>query len=495
MIARALQSFRPAPPEQRVDHWHIAPGIDVLAYSFSWLWLLIPFWFFGPKHPEDYLWYWILGNSFSTSHRHLTMPYVYFDRQVFGTQVGRFLVVPSLLLAGFLFCGLYRSWKIPAGFFDLTDALVGTMAVLLLLQWRRFDQLAKPSAPLLGALVAAPLTALAALWAWPAGIDHTSHALAFGVGLLGLTLWQAREAGSTESAFARTGTPALSALLLLGAAWSAAGTAAAVGPSERLRMVLVTGGIAAFAGAWNIWHVYMQKYGILRMYAAKSGLPREKWVPGWVDRFLVFGWLPAYLMYLPTAARPLLAEHAPTVSHWLLPILDRLDAIAVVGLPVAVAIGIASVASYFWHEYQAAGLSNPARNLMGLGTVLLALTFFFFDPFEAYVAYGFSHAVEYTVFVWAFQRRRYREPLAHRPLLGTLLAWPVVYYVGFTLLIGGAYGFLEYGQGRLYDARLTVAGTPVRSWIFYWTVWQSMAHFYFDSFLWKMRLPEVRASL
>ena len=132
---------------------------------------------------------------------------------------------------------------------------------------------------------------------------------------------------------------------------------------------------------------------------------------------------------------------------------------------------------------------------MGVGTTLLGLTFFVWSPLEVYVAYGFSHAVEYMVFVWAFQRRRYREPLAHKPLLQRLLRSPLSFYIVFFALVGGVFAGVQYGGGTLYQDPWKVLGAPVRSWVFYWTVWQSMAHFYFDSFLWKMRLPEVRASL
>ncbi|MCO4745425.1 MAG: hypothetical protein KC912_11600 [Proteobacteria bacterium] len=488
--------FWPAPPDQRVEHWHVSPGIDTLAYSFSWVWLLIPFLIFGPEHPQDYLWYWIVGNSFGFAHRHLTMPYVYFDAQVFKTQAARFLVVPSFLFAGFLASGLYRSWRIPAGFFDRTDGLALAAGAFLLVQWWRSDKLGMPlSKPLLGMLTIAPLALVAGLLAWPVGPEHSTVSIAMIAGWFGLSAWLARESRGSGTTFVSYAAPIAIALLLAAAVASSSQAPVPLGPSAKMRVPILVGGIAAFAGAWNIWHVYMEKYGILRMYAAKSGVSEDVRVPGWVDRLLVFGWLPAYLFFLPIAATPILKRHAPSVLVWLQPILDQLQTAATIGLPVSLLLGLASVGAYFWYEYRASGLANYARLGMGVGTVLLALTFFFFDPFEAYVAFGFSHAVEYIVFVWAFQRRRYRAPLAHKPLLGRMLKHPFVYYGVFFAIVCSSYAVLEYGSGRLYEGSLKAFGTPVRSWIFYWTIWQSMAHFYFDSFLWKMRLSEVRASL
>jgi len=61
---------------------------------------------------------------------------------------------------------------------------------------------------------------------------------------------------------------------------------------------------------------------------------------------------------------------------------------------------------------------------MALGTTLLSSTFLFVHPIKAYLTYAFSHAVEYMVFVWAFQHRRYAQPLAHHPWLGWALQRP-----------------------------------------------------------------------
>jgi len=32
-------------------------------------------------------------------------------------------------------------------------------------------------------------------------------------------------------------------------------------------------------------------------------------------------------------------------------------------------------------------------------------------------------------------------------------------------------------------------------WAFYWSVYQSLVHFYYDGFLWKMRMPWVQANI
>ena len=61
--------------------------------------------------------------------------------------------------------------------------------------------------------------------------------------------------------------------------------------------------------------------------------------------------------------------------------------------------------------------------------------------------------------------------------------------VGFTYLkYFGKYIFTDHDRPEFLDFRVT-------TWFFYWTVYQSMVHFYFDGFLWKMRLPATRANI
>jgi len=114
-----------------------------------------------------------------------------------------------------------------------------------------------------------------------------------------------------------------------------------------------------------------------------------------------------------------------------------------------------------------------------------------------YMALAFGHAVEYMVFVWAFQRRRYARPLAHDPLLGRLLRYPLAAYGVFTIgaavlfVLGSYWGVLIFRD----QPRPELFGAPLALWFGFWAVYQSMVHFYFDGFLWKMRLPELRAQL
>ncbi len=78
------------------------------------------------------------------------------------------------------------------------------------------------------------------------------------------------------------------------------------------RAQILVAGVVFAAGAWNIWHVYAQKFGILRLYAAKSQSQVE--IPRWVGRFLLFAWVPLYLVWLGPEYRAQVLSAFPTVK-------------------------------------------------------------------------------------------------------------------------------------------------------------------------------------
>jgi hypothetical protein len=260
--------------------------------------------------------------------------------------------------------------------------------------------------------------------------------------------------------------------------------------------------ISAFAAVlWNLWHIHMQKFGILRLYNAKAARTAkseaEVDVPRWVDSLLVFGWLPFYLIYLGPANRNLLLEHGPTIRESSMPLIDFMARFSPWLLPPAVALVCVSMALFLVFEWRVHRFRCTPRLSLALGLTLLSASFLVFHPVKVALAYVFTHAIEYIVFVWAFQRRRYAKPLDHRPLMGRLLSRPLLAYGGFLILLAAIYYVCAF-HGRYFfqeDRPLRLAGTSLRRWIFYWGIYQSMVHFYFDGFLWKMKLPIYRRAI
>ena len=351
------------------SRWHVSPVVDVSAYAFSWLFILLPLTYFSSREHQIVMLLVVVGLTFA--HRHYTLPYVYLDREIFDTHPKRFTWFPLAMLIGFL---------------------------------------------------ASP-----ALW------------------------------------------------------------------NTRARIVVAA--IVFVAGAWNVWHVYIQKFGVLRMYAAKSGSSTES--PRWVDRVLLFCWAPLYLVWLGPSYRDQIENAFPTVRELALPLVDAMARARPLLLVPAIACVVAGLGIFLYYEWKTQGLRNAPRLSMAFGTTLLSASFLIFNPIHVFMAFAFSHAVEYMVFVWAFQRRRYSAPRVPEPRLGRLLKRPWLAYGIFTLGITVPYLLMRF-WGYLVVPEATnpaILGTTIERWAFYWSVFQSLVHFYYDGFLWKMRMPLVQANI
>jgi hypothetical protein len=386
------QIFRIPSPGERVLSWHVSPAIDMAAYHFSWLWILLPLTLAGPRFPLDYLPYFVVVLTIGFVHRHYTLGYAYLDGEIFARHRGRFIWAPVILGAALLATPVLLKASLPAGALSIGSAR------------------------------------------WPDG--------------------------------------------------------------EIPLGVLVTTVIFG-AGLWNIWHTLAQKYGILRIYTAKARSEHEASVPGWVDRLFVMGWLPLIVTYVaPRFADAILTEFQ-AAELFLKPIVTWLVAAEPITAPISAAVAIASSAIFARFEWRKHRFRNRPRLSMAIGIGSLWLCFVLLDPIKVYLAFAFSHGLEYMVFVWAYQRRRYAEPRSPQPVMARVLEHPWLAYSSYTLALVAVYVLLRNWEGfsiwQVPDVRL---GTlTLGAWIFYWGVFQSLLHFYFDGFLWKTRRPEMRKSL
>ncbi len=488
------------PVDKPSRHWHISPFVDLFAYQLSWLWILVPLALAGDRHPRDYLGLWAFGMSVSFMHRHYTMPYVYLDRQVFSQHVTRFSLFMALLMIGFVGSALAWSWRAAPGFLRPAELSLLSSSVVLVSFTVVADRRAhrfRASSLVVVALAFVALVVMGAAGLF-SGADHARASAAASVGLALVTALVAREVRRSDAERAsRVAIPFAAG----GAIVAALGVGSLAFADVPLNASPVTGAglvgvVGAVAALWNVWHTLMQKFGIMRMYAAKSAVPLERRTPAWADRLLIFGSFPFVALYLAPSQRGLLGTIHRNVTQYILPLLDGLTRARPLALPFAGLLAAASIAIFVRYEWRADRLRTWPRLAMGLSLVALNGCFLFLSPIKVYIAYGFSHAVEYCVFVWAFLRRRYANPSPAKPLLGRLLTHPWLAYGLFSLVIGGSYFFVSHGRDfGLHDGRLRLLDIGLGTWMFSFTIWHSMAHFYFDGFLWKMRAPELRANL
>ncbi len=509
-------AFRIPAPDQKVAGWHISPLVDLSAYAFSWVFVLVPLVLAGDGR-KDYLGVYLLIIALSDLHRHIGLPYVYADRQVRERYPARFWLFPALLFGAWL----ASPWLAHSGWV-LSAAGVCAMAAMLvvLLQILRRDggPDAVPNAELIAVLGAA-MGAAAGLHLLSLGTLGLDPAWWWFAAALFASTWfdwqrlrgrsskpgpsasgergASSESGGPprEQAIAVSGGRGFIASLCIVALMGAALLAEPLLASGGVAMTSILALIGVFAALWNFWHVYMQKYGIMRMYNAKA--PVQPGTPGAMDKLLLLSWLPLYFAWLGPVYRKVAVDYFHSAAAVLPGFIDLLEQAMPVTVPLTTAFVAVVYILWLRAEWRANKLRSAPRLLMVAGSTGLALCFFVFDPVKVYMAFAFSHALEYCVFVWAFQRRRYQSKLSHDPALGRMLRHPLVFYVGMILAFGVAILMLKYwGRYIMPEAeRPEVWGYRTSYWLGFWGVYQSMAHFYFDGFLWKMRLPSVRANL
>jgi hypothetical protein len=248
-------------------------------------------------------------------------------------------------------------------------------------------------------------------------------------------------------------------------------------------------GLALAAGAWNVYHVLAQKYGLLRVYAGKLG---GRAAPRAADRALVFAPLllvPAWL--LPEEARAVTFLY-PT--RWAIGALAFLVRARLPLLALAFGTTVIAAAWFFLAERRANRLSSRPRLTLAVGTLLLCASFLVLRPLYAYLAFAFSHAVEYMVFVSAFLRRRAEHA---EDWLGRVTRSPALSYGVFSLGLGALILATGPWLPTLWPQlrwRL-LGGDGPNDWVRPWMLFSSLLHFYYDGILWKLRRAEVARDL
>ena len=166
----------------------------------------------------------------------------------------------------------------------------------------------------------------------------------------------------------------------------------------------LVGAVVLFSLLWNFWHTYMQKFGILRLYRAKEPAAVQSKGPAWVDKYFLLCWIPLYFSYLGPKYKDLILANASDLKDSLTVIIAFMQRYESWLVLPSVLIAAGGVCLWLQHEWRANRFRNRARLSAASGTLLISTALFWANPVEAFIAFAFSHAVEYMVFVWAFQQ-------------------------------------------------------------------------------------------
>jgi len=229
-------------------------------------------------------------------------------------------------------------------------------------------------------------------------------------------------------------------------------------------------------GLWNAEHTLMQRYGLSRIYGRRAGDEQ-----GRVEKAMIVAWF--LIPLLSVAARDQLNRVVDrfgqgSVDAGAARILARLSPEAAVALPLVVGAAIWLMGRWLRQERRH-GVFNPGKwmylaSTAGLFAVALV------DPVAALVGFVGSHSIEYFVVV----NRSIASEASCDGALGRVSRRPhgragffVAYLAAATTLFFVLY---DLAPARVLLVTVLTIGA---------------LHFFYDSFIWKLRKPAVAASL
>lgn len=234
--------------------------------------------------------------------------------------------------------------------------------------------------------------------------------------------------------------------------------------------------VALMAGLWNAEHTLMQRYGVLRIYGRKAGDDHGRLEKPMLILWLVAGiaFIGAYVNLEQLVLKLGLDETNTRGVKLLHPL--RVPA-QLVFWSAAVAGAVLTVR--WWRAERALGTqASSAKHLYALGTLGLVIAVMV-DPIAGVAGYVAAHAIEYFAVVHrSLRTRRDDAPVA----VATSTPWrrAGVYALYFGFIAGVVVVTASVFGGRLYAFAILFFGA---------------LHILYDGFVWKLRRPNVAASL
>jgi heme/copper-type cytochrome/quinol oxidase subunit 4 len=261
------------------------------------------------------------------------------------------------------------------------------------------------------------------------------------------------------------------------ALWAAPLLVLAVVLPTRMGWTPGVGVVIAAIAVWNIWHTLMQRHGIARAYAARGGGGLEARAHARRDVRLLWALAACTAAFMIVCRAGEFRGPAQQLFPWVLAVQQSRISWALLGGTAMAAVAMA----FAWIRAEGAARPHVARGprlLFWASTVCLLGVFAVHGPLMGYLVFGFSHAVEYVLFVHVFARGRMArgDPAPSARLFGRT--------VPFVVLSVLLFGF--------FAAARQVWTLPL--FAVYYTA-TSALHFFYDGLIWKMRRPEVRVPI
>lgn len=243
---------------------------------------------------------------------------------------------------------------------------------------------------------------------------------------------------------------------------------------------------------WDHQHSLMQQYGFARIYdfKAKAGAPHTA-------RFdLYFNWVFFVNMLVVS---PLFSTVWVRMLHeWGVPVAaSTVELVQALSWTVAIVYGLVYLGHILWCRQKGYAL-NPLKYLFLFASYFLWYFTSFTSPYLLVyaVAHRIMHGIQYIVMVYFYNRHKVERGGSDSGLL-TYLGKPG--RVKAFVLMCAAYALVFHAltEGHVRDFGFGLVGFNTNFDLFSYSLLSSFAllHYYYDSFIWKVRKREVQEGL
>ena len=236
---------------------------------------------------------------------------------------------------------------------------------------------------------------------------------------------------------------------------------------------------------WEIWHLFMQHYGIMRIYDAKNK---------------IFSKLDARLDWLLTlCAFATVVIYSPEYFHR---ILDHNQRVGVPFLSAELTFLLKKVLFYVTMAVLAAYLANIVRRAVTGQKIslpkiaVMATTVFIIyygwihinDLVIGYAAFAVFHDIQYFAIVWVYNNNLVKRQERTTKLLRTFFTTRTLPILVAYVLVCFAYGSINMMEGFLKSEQAI-------KMVEIFVITSTLLHYYFDGFIWKIRDRKNQANL
>ncbi len=236
---------------------------------------------------------------------------------------------------------------------------------------------------------------------------------------------------------------------------------------------------------WEVWHLFMQHYGIMRIYDGKNKI-FAKWNARW-DWLLTMSAFVTVVVYSPEYFYRIL-DHNQNVGLPIFPV-ELMLVLKELLLYATLAIVGGYLGNLLWRIFTGQKVSVPKVAVMATTLFLIYFGWIYIgDLVIGYAAFAAFHDIQYFAIVWVYNNNLVkRQEKVSRLLRAFFTSRSLPVLAGY-VLISFVYGTVNYSL-NWFDRATWIKAIEIL------VITSTLLHYYFDGFIWKMRDKRNQANL